>query len=483
MHMTKQRIRWGLAILWGLAIASYAWVGTFSRIISDDYCTAVQGLNYGAVGSALYNFENWAGRVTAFFVLGAIAPLQPFFHQIQTLVLIVVLAVSAYGLMRFFVPSVSRRDAGLASVFFVFLCLYSVPQPRNLYWLATLVLYGYTIGLVVLQTLIAFSVIRWQGSKRLLLGGVLAFLVIVSWVIATSSETIAVALFPIHLLGSLWLAWRIPHRRILILMLGASLLFGATVGLLTSLSAPGNAIRQEAIVRHNGHTSPDVITLVQITLSITGQYLSQPDGLASILLAGLGAFVLFHWMPVSIKNFPKGRLLVLDTFFLAGLTLLAIMATVTANAYGAGVASYHIFFFPRVLQLLLGVWVGVQGAIMLAHAGFPSAYLRRRWTYQLTQGAVVGMLFLVPMLTIGHNVVLGQKASHYAQEWDWRDAYLREQAQQGNTSQVSVPAYSFSLAEYMILEETSARPEGGERAFGCVSRYYGIAEIIIEPRQ
>lgn len=475
--MPNRRLLVALCVVWGLASASYAYVGSHSRMIADDYCTADVGVRYGSIGGVSYDYENWDGSVTNSILKSWLAPLQPQFHHVQTLLFIGSIALASLAVLSALAPASSWWARGMGALFFTFLACYSSPNPRNLYWFATLIPYSFPF--VWLLGVGALTLWGIRARQRRLIAGLLSALWAVgTFAMTTSSPTYGTALLPLCVLVGLWGAWRLPKDR---RWLVAAVTLGATVGILAGLlvvlGAPGNAVRQEAMFRHNGHTTPSLPVLVLATLDIGLQYILQANGLGYVLFACFGTLALLHVLGLPLAELTPVR--ALDVAFVMGLALLAVFATVAPAVYGAGVASHHIFYFPRMVQVLAGAFVGYYLAVSLARAGFPSAYLRRRPTFRLTQAALGFMLFFVPLVAGAQNLSLSGDLRAYAQAWDARDAFIRAEVARGNRAEVVVEDYPYSFAKYMILEEMdSETPNGMVR---CAERYYGIDRLRVVP--
>lgn len=481
--MKQQRLVVLVAVVFAVAVASFAYLGSFSRMMADDYCTARDGLEYGAIGTALYTFETWSGALVNFVLKGAAAPFQPAFHSVQTALLIVLLGVSVWAMLwqitAVLEVRLSRLGWGVLVLFFVFLMVYATPQPRNVYWFSTLIPYSYPVALFFVQVALLVWVLRQERGRGVQVGVALLW-GLLAWLLSSVSQTFSTSLVPVYVLGGVWAWWRLPAERrpVLMAVLMAGMV-GLLIGLAIVVASPGNAARQAQTFATSGHTTPDLITLVFITLSISIQYVLLPNGLGYLMFAFFGMLVLLNLSPLRLADLPTGRTR-LDALFALGLTALVILATVAPSAYGTGIASPHIFFFPRVVQLACAVYLGYLVAVALARAGFPSAYLRRRPVYRLTRLALGGLLFFVPAFATVYNLGIATQAMQYAEDWDARHAYLLGQVAQGNTTGLVMPDYRYSLAEYMLVSEVNSK-DGENVATRCIQKYYGVTEFTITP--
>ena len=70
----QSRNRWAKLMFFAMlfmlaALAIYAYLGTFTRYMADDYCTAGTIKNHGFWGAQTYWWQNWSGRYSFTFVV------------------------------------------------------------------------------------------------------------------------------------------------------------------------------------------------------------------------------------------------------------------------------------------------------------------------------------------------------------------------------------------------------------------------------
>ncbi|MFQ3659413.1 MAG: hypothetical protein SNJ54_10735, partial [Anaerolineae bacterium] len=64
----------------------------------------------------------------------------------------------------------------------------------------------------------------------------------------------------------------------------------------------------------------------------------------------------------------------------------------------------------------------------------------------------------------------------YAQDWDTVHAMILAEVAAGNRGVIDVPAYRFSLAAFLHLDEID-QPDGFTRP--CAASFYGVEDIIM----
>lgn len=484
MPAPRNRIFPVLTLVLLVSILSYAVVGVYSRMMADDYCTASEGLRYGAVGSAIYNYQHWAGLFSNQFVKGLFAPFQPQVHSVQTLALIVFIAGGLWLLLGQILPLLlpERSDwlRGIMVLLLTLIILYGAPNLRNVYWWAVLVHYCYPVALIFVGTALAIWLIRQPHAPLIMgLGGLtLSFLTVV---VVGAANTFGLFFPAMILVGMGYSAWRLPveMRQRALLLLGVVGL-SAVITFLVVFLAPGNAIRQQEVLAQNGYGTPSLPDLITGSLSVAVGYLTQAPTLVYTLftlLATLTLLMMSQRQDVRrLSALPLSRAPLLDGLIILALMGLTIGTTVVSSVYGVGLVGPHTMFLPRVVQFLGAAALAYLLTVSLARRGFPSARLIRRPAYRALSGVLVLLLFAVPLAALAYNLALLPSAQTYAADWDARHYELRAQAEAGNTGIITVPPYRFSLATYMNLEEVDDEPGFAE---GCAADYYGVQAIRV----
>src|ERR1700730_1726244 len=82
------------------ALIVYAYRGWFSRYTADDYCTAGLERAAGFVGSQIYWYEFWSGRMTYYFVVDLVEFAGPTAAQVlPAIALVVWLWIGAWAIV------------------------------------------------------------------------------------------------------------------------------------------------------------------------------------------------------------------------------------------------------------------------------------------------------------------------------------------------------------------------------------------------
>lgn len=205
------------------------YIGTFSRMMADDYCTAAKALEIGVFPSVSWWYISWSGRFTATLLDSIAGWIGPDFAPIQPALILSLWLIALFVAFRRFGQSI--LDAMLLSSAFIVVVLSIMPNmTQSLYWGQGM--HSVIPPLVLFAALFAIKC-PW-----------LAFLA--AFIMGGFSETFDAAALP--LLFLLRISWK--EKR--------SFLAAALMGLLVSFTivalAPGNTVREARL-----NASPGII--------------------------------------------------------------------------------------------------------------------------------------------------------------------------------------------------------------------------------
>jgi len=250
--MTRSRFHTALLAIIGLSTAAglalHGHLGTYSRYLADDFCSAGMAHRLGVLRAVWYWYLNWTGRYTASAldaVFGLLGPaITPLVTPLVVLLWFVALALMALALLER-VGGRERLEATVIAGTTLYVTLTLSPNvPQSLYW-------GQGMRSIVPPLILSTLFVCWllqtlvrrppaEGAKLWLLGSFLLALLIGGF-----NETFATLQ-----VGGLGLAcilsravpgWRM--RRGLTESLLAGML-GAAVAIVIVALSPGNEIRQ-----------------------------------------------------------------------------------------------------------------------------------------------------------------------------------------------------------------------------------------------
>jgi hypothetical protein len=230
-------------------LAAHAWMGSFSRFVSDDFSSAALAVRLGVWGAAVDWYLNWTGRFSANLVDSLTGALGQKALSWQVMIILVMWTAALTLLIRQLVPAAPRGTKWLASIFLAALLVSVAFQvtpdlPQSLYWaqgMHSLVL-PMALGTLLVVALLhlwqepaASGRIGWWAAST----GLLAFIAGGFGETYVSLQTLMLALALVFGLIFAPVASRKYYLSITAVCLAASLL-----AMVIIILSPGNAARQ-----------------------------------------------------------------------------------------------------------------------------------------------------------------------------------------------------------------------------------------------
>ena len=461
-----------------LPLAAHAYLGTFSRYIADDFCTASSLRRLGFAASQVYWYETWSGRYSFTFVVSlsqAVGPrLTPW---LPTLVLLAWLAAWLYFGRR--VLGDTLRMGWLVWIpigaVHAFATLSGAPNVyQSLYWQTGMTTY-------ILPMALAIGYVGWMWPRAAgvadntkpgfglgLVGFATAFLVggFSETYVALQTTALGLGLF-------LSLAFVDKENRArAATLVGCGLVGSILAGLVLAL-APGTQIRSGLMPPH-----PALVELLQATFKDGYLFLARTvkGSPAAIALAvGLPcSLILMRDLAAAAAGANvKGmrRRTVTALILLPALTPVLMLSTIAPYEYA--ISSYPdarvLVSTMFVLAGGLVVWGAALGRLL---AGIPVLQSRRGSLAAIgLAGIAILGLALASIQTTSSTLDSAPVARGYAQTWDKRDADLRRIAQAGEE-----PVATPSLRHMGGLAEIGRDPD--EWINRCVAGTYGLEAVV-----
>jgi hypothetical protein len=450
------------------ALLLHAYVGSYSRYIADDFCSAATAHRFGILRATWYWYRTWTGRYSASALDAVFGALGPGFTAAgPAAALILWLAALAFAIRTLLanvgVPSLRRAWMISAAIAFATLA-WSPNIAQSLYWgqgmraiLPPLVLSAFLVGQVSRLHASALS-----GSRRALwLGAIL----VLTFAAAGFSETYAalqLGVFSCSLLVVL-LMLKNGARRPLFDLLCAGVL-GAAAGLGVVALSPGNPVRQAF------YPNPlPIPNLLGLAASHYASFLADRASDLDGLLAVGGAAALLAYCGARARNLG-----------LRGRMPLAVILTGFALAFATFVpAAYGLSDFPPERTLLLPVYLltisALVGSFMVGNGLVAQGELqpsKRRATASLVLAAA-GLSIAAAFLSAQELVSSLPVYAEYARHWDAVDAQIRGALANGETEVWIQP-----IANWAGLNEPNDNPKFWVN--DCMSDYYGIRVLAFD---
>ncbi len=445
-----------------LAITGLAYLGSATRFMADDYCSAYYAERFGLLRSIWYWYLNWSGRYAAFVFDWLVliktfgpygAPLVP---PIELATWLIATIATITITLKTNVQRAVKSIAVLIGVSVVLTVMVLSPDiPQSYFWLNGL--RSYSLPLVMLS--IAAFLFQWllpklKSGRAVALGCMLASGL--AFANGGTSETFAVFQLVLLLLLA-WLAWFTHDRKMdprFKLLAFAAL--GALLSVIVIVLAPGNALRRAELPH-----APGLIQLTGISavsyLAFLQDILFSPQKITALL----GAMLVCAWAGTGYKTQLNFRGWIIPALIAGG--LITSFVCVPPSVYGYVEAPP-----PRTLSIaafgLTAFWMAASFLI-----GSRLGRISRS-----SAGMEIGLIVLAT-LSIGISSILtmsyvSQKRGEYiayARKWDAMNAQILQARADGQPS-VTIPA--------MISWAGVEHPNDHKKfwATACYSEYYGI---------
>ncbi len=470
-----------ILILLLIALASIAWLSSFTRLYADDFCVGADAQQLNPLSFFQKWYSIWTGRFS-YIVLAGVLSLGG--DQLAALLPALSLVIWLLALTWAFLPILRRYGVGepfLPSITFgalVLLILFnSTPNLfQSFFWRDGLINYTFPlIGLTVIIGFLLRSLLEAKSSARLLLS-----VFLISFISGGFSEVFSVMQVTIH--GILILVVFItqkPTNRKLFLPILFSSLAGGVIALLVVLLAPGNAVRQSLLAVH-----PSLLRLVTFStrnaLFIAAKFFFQTPGWAFLTL------ITCVWAVLNIFQLAAGDQLhsqpktpaTIRSHWLSYLILIPLTTFIIIVAACAPVV-YMLNAYPDDRTILLPVFVLII-AVMLSvilltkialQKRFMKNILRKPSTNRWLTIAMLASFLFATALQVSNTIRDLPEYQNYTAAWEARDQELRSQAGQ-KAQQVTVPglASRFGLSDLRVEDDFWVNR--------CMADYYQIPIII-----
>jgi hypothetical protein len=224
-----------------IALAAYGWLGTYSRMMADDFAYA--GIPVGAaMGRTLLTYNEWNGRFSATWVLSLVLPMGPGSPRVLPAATLILWMLALWWLARELsaVLGIPRGSALLVASAVLWATIDSAMNVgQSLYWTTGAVTY---VGPLILQTFLAAAIlmrVRTAESESLRpRDGLIVFVAFFSGGFSETSVAFQGACIAVAILR----VSTHPTSRLLRNLLGLTLAATLAAGLVMFL-APGNAVR------------------------------------------------------------------------------------------------------------------------------------------------------------------------------------------------------------------------------------------------
>jgi len=453
---------YGLLILPTIALILYGYLGSFTRLLADDFCSIHYANRLGLLRSIWHWRLNWSGRYTAFgadWVMKKIGVYAlPIIPPLSLLIWLIFTIITLYLLLRRVLsPDTLKPTALSLGTVFLFTVLVASPNvPHSLYWwngmrsysLPLILLTGYAI-------LFQIGMDKLRTQRGIFAGIVTSFLL--TFVIGGLGETYVafqVALFT-YLFALEWLVHKNIKSPVSLFLLAG--LAGSMLSMFVVISAPGNAIRQSLLP-----PSPGIGQLFQLSFSgYLNFFIMEIVRVPEKIIGLAGAIIAAMWAGTQSEN-KQTRNHSITLSILAGSFILSF-ACIVPGVYGVSEP-------PPTRALIIPVFIL---AACLMYSGFIAGEQIVNSIYQPKN--VNGLILILAILLVGYSALVnsqslfGERRAYieFAQKWDDADALILK-AKADNLDSVQIPA----MDNWAGLERPTPKKDYWPNI--CYSRYYDI---------
>ena len=466
----RSALQWGaglIAVASTAVLAVHAYLGSYSRFMADDYCSAAESLKFGILRAAWFWYRTWTGRFSANIldaIFGALGPgLTP---VVTSIVLLAWLAVLS-AVLLLFPRGDSRPEQPLvgfslaAAILFVTLAL-APNVPQSLYWGQGMRSVVPPLIMITFDAAI-FLYCRdraWSRRERLLW---MALSFVLAYGAGGFSETYAalqvVALglaFAIVLLDRK--GWVASND---VLFLSAGLL-GSLLSLMTVIIAPGNLARAAFFP-----PPPAMLGLLRIALQSYGLFFSRIFDSPLKIMVIVGVILSGLWAGAHYGIRPTGWRPAI------GILILGVILTFSCfppAAYGESDAPPdRTLLIPTYIVVVTALFVGVSISEPLA----------KRWkTLPQFSYLAILLVWVAAAMSVAQMLSLRPTYAAYAAAWG------RFHAEMISYERAGIASAEISTADMNANNWAGLDVLGDNARFWlntCVGNYYGVRVISATP--
>lgn len=289
-------------------LALFAYLGQFSRFLSDDYLTTFFGNALGPIGGLSYWYNNWTGAYTQRFFVSLMAPLDILAVRIMPFLSLSVWLFASYWIVHqsLTILQIRRHKTSISlalSALLLGAIVNAYYSSQNLYWFASISHYIVGLGLfthfIALGIHIALRPLHGRSFRiAVAASGALCFISAG----AAEMHAAAQAIILLFLLIFIVSKFRSILRRRLLFIFGTGWLL-TLCSILIQASSPGVAIRAAGVEETYGMPARDPLHLITETSAEFLRWIQNPEAFAGfVMLTALGCLVMCSCYPAKQES-------------------------------------------------------------------------------------------------------------------------------------------------------------------------------------
>lgn len=476
---SRRIVLWSLLALFCLPLITHIYLGSYNRLLADDFCSASIARSQGILRGTIYWYTTWTGRFSANFfdtLFGYLrAGVTPFATGLVVTLWFVVLAIAVAQIVH----SDDKREVHLLqsciiAAMILFAVLYVIPFiGQSLYWgqgmrsvVPPLILGTAYIALIANRSKSSAPAVSspWWFFAA-------AGLTLVAAGFAETYTPLQTATIVFALVISATFKRYAPRNRRTWFGLLIAGLAGSLIGGLIMFIAPGNKIRQGTFPPH-----PALLDLLSISFRGMREFFElvvvAPGkwfAWAGLILCSFIFGVLAFKRREGTSASPRRPLWILLWFPLVGFVLLLACWVPMAWATSL-ILAYRTLIIPTyVLVCLVSCWAFIAGRA----CGSGYALFARRTPVIAATAPLLGLLTFGAFAAYISREMWQLRSTYagYARVWDEREQLIQRAKSQGLSY-----AVVYRLHNWAALDEVAVDPKITWLT-KCVQDYYGIGVI------
>ena len=456
------------AVSMTIGLGLFAYLGTFTRYLADDYCEAVIAHSGSVLQDLIQRYETISDRFSNLLFVALSEFLFPHNVEILPVLMILLWTVALTWLVW-----EARRAMGLQWNFLVDFFLaasvafFSILQAPNrfqtIYWRSAMA--THFAPLVYLTAFAAFllMLIRRNDNRSpaVWIGFLCLIIAFFGGGFSEPPDAVLIVASALALTGA-WIWEKGSRRRPMLVLLGWDLA-GGMLALFVMLAAPGNSFRIRA-------AKPEILNLIYKTLIATLQFILDSfsivplPSIVSMVMPLLLFYGLFAAAPALSS--AKKRMLWIMILAIPVLAFGLIVVGFAPSVYGQVFPAERARFIGR---LLMTAGLMAEGACL----GIALAQWRMRWMSSTSILAMVLLALSAVYPLRAAWAVLKDKEPYYhtwSSTWDRRQEQIMADKSKGVQDIVSFQIYSIEG-----VAELGADPKSWINV--CAANFYGVHSI------
>jgi hypothetical protein len=452
-----------------------AYVGTYSRYLADDYCTAGILRTAGFWGGLLNWYMTWSGRFSFYFFIQLAQLFGPGLTRFATALGLGLWFLTAY----LFFASLSRRmglgitklsAATLAAVLVMATALGAPDRYQSFYWLTGLATYVAPLALLtLLWTVLVATWGRSFSTWRSVAVGAACFLL--AFAVGGFSEVSVGAQLALLTMALLLAAinQRTSPRRESLMVLAAALA-GTITAMAVILLAPGNQVRL-ALMPERAALASTLVSSAWFALAFSAKAFLRAPGVVLLTLV-IPLAIAVDGAPILDRAPTRGsKLAWVVGVGIVMMTFLAIVASLFPAVYAT--SAYPIERALVVPQyLLMGglVVLGYSCGWLLKRRPWGRSIRRTAWPPAVARWTVLGIVLVVSLVGAKDVLAFVPEARSFAEQWDARHTQMLNATDPGSEMAVAPLPHMAGLAEVGY--------DSSEWINACVAMAYGLSRVV-----